>query len=101
VNYTTDRHLNWSETLDCWILKSESYFDDDIEDFIYKDKSKYDQTLYTNRQNFIQERKRTKTATFNIDGLDPDYLLSLFRRRQGTNSQPVQVDPPSDEVVEF
>ena len=81
VNYTTDRHLNWSETLDCYILKSESYFDDDIEDFIYKDKSKYDQTLYTNRQNFIQERKRTKTATFNIDGLDPDYLLSLFRRR--------------------
>jgi hypothetical protein len=73
--------LNWSETLDCWILKSESHYDDDIQDFIYIDKSKYDQSIYDNRYNFIQSRKNSSNQPFIIDSFDPDYVLSLLRRR--------------------
>ena len=98
VNYTTDRHLNWSETLDCWILKSESYFDDDIQDFIYKDKSKYDQSVYDNRYNLVQQRSQQKTFS---DQFDPEFVLSLFRRRQGRTYSNAQVEPPSIDPVEL
>lgn len=99
VNYTTDRHLNWSETLDCWILKSESYFDDDIQDFIYKDKSKYDQSVYDNRYNLVQQRSQHKTLS--IDQLDPEFVLSIFRRRQGRSYSNVEVEPPPTEPAEL
>ena len=83
TNYTTDRHLNWSETLDCWILKSESHYDDDIQDYIYIDKSKYDQSIYDNRCNFMQSRRQPKSSNQDliIDSFGTDSILSLFRRQ--------------------
>lgn len=61
VNYTIDRNLNYSNILDTWILKTESYFDEDIEDYIYTDKSKYDYTIYEKRLKYIQERQSRPT----------------------------------------
>lgn len=79
-NYTTDRNLNYSETLDMWILKSESHFDDDIQDYIYTDNSRYDQSIYNTRLKNISDRNRNHYSKLDIDQL---FSISdiLSRRR--------------------
>jgi hypothetical protein len=68
-NYTTDRNLNYCETLDTWILKSESYYDDDIEDYIYTDRSRYDKFIYEARLKNIADRNSNDYSRSSIERL--------------------------------
>lgn len=68
-NFTTDRHLNYSETLDTWLLKSESHWVEEIEDYIYVDSSRYDQSTYDERLRRISETFRKSYTKLGIDEL--------------------------------
>lgn len=51
---TNGNNLNHSETLGKWILKSESYYDEDLRDFFYTDSSKNDEKLVNERREIIK-----------------------------------------------
>ena len=51
---TNSNNLNHSETLGKWILKSESYYDEDLRDFFYTDSSKNDEKLVNERREIIK-----------------------------------------------
>lgn len=51
--YTNRDNLNYSETLDKWLLKTESKYDEDLRDYIYNDIEKVDIKLLNDRKDFI------------------------------------------------
>jgi hypothetical protein len=57
-NYTSSRNLNYSNIFETWILRSESVYEESIDDFIYIDASKNDEKLIEERKiQLIEERK--------------------------------------------
>lgn len=55
VNFTSDKNLNYSETLGVWMLKSESVYDKLIFDFVYLDDVRNNQELILERRRLLQE----------------------------------------------
>jgi len=76
-NYTTDRNLNYSETLDSWLLKSESHFDGDIQDYIYIDSSRYDKSIYDNRVNQLNKSELPQIFPM-LDQATPNDIFSVL-----------------------
>jgi hypothetical protein len=51
------RHCNYSDTLDMWILRNESTYSDDLEDYVYTDMSRMDKELVNKRIELINKRR--------------------------------------------
>ena len=54
------RHLNYSDTLDRWILRSESTYSDELEDYVYSDYSRNDKKLVTQRLDYLAKMRGEK-----------------------------------------
>jgi hypothetical protein len=59
-NYTQFDNCNYSETLDSFLLKSESEYNLELLDYFYKDLSKADPNLIEKRKNFLNKKLKYK-----------------------------------------
>lgn len=79
---TNSNNLNHSETLGKWILKSESYYDEDLRDFFYTDSSKNDEKLVNERREIIKrindEEKKFRKDVISID-IEGSNLYEILR----------------------
>lgn len=79
---TNGNNLNHSETLGKWILKSESYYDEDLRDFFYTDSSKNDEKLINERREIIKrindEEKKFREDVISID-VEGSNLYEILR----------------------
>ena len=83
-NYTTPRNLNYSNIFETWILRSESVYEESIDDFIYIDVSKNDEKLIEERKiQLIAERKiytdlisRKRSSNYFIEAIENSILTS-------------------------
>jgi len=64
--FVNTRHCNYSDTLNTWILRSESSYSEDLEDYIYTDSSRNDAKLVERRLEYLEklrgggEKKKNK-----------------------------------------
>ena len=54
------RNLEFSNTLDRWILRSESTYSDDLEDYVYSDKNRNDKDLVIKRLEYLAKIRGEK-----------------------------------------
>ena len=66
------RHCNYSDTLDTWILRDESTYSDELEDYVYTDMSRMDKDLLNKRIELINKRRNPKDK-------DKEKQRSLFQ----------------------
>lgn len=75
-NYTNVDNCNYSETLDTYILKSESEYNEELRDYIYKDLTRVDSEILEKRKNqFSTKRKEIPeryTRLFNFTHLSDE-----------------------------
>lgn len=70
--FVNTRHCNYSNTLDTWILRSESSYSEDLEDYIYTDSSRNDVKLVERRLEYLEELRGGKKKKKGKE------LMSLF-----------------------
>jgi hypothetical protein len=79
---TNGNNLNHSETLGRWILKSESYYDEELRDFFWIDSSKNDENLLNERRNIIKkiddQEKKFREEVLSID-IDSSNFYEVLR----------------------
>jgi len=61
--WTTQSNCRWSDTLDSWILKRESSYSDELEDYIYTEKDRNPKDMVKKRLAFVR-KSRGKSEDF-------------------------------------
>jgi hypothetical protein len=88
---TNGNNLNHSETLGKWLLKSESYYDEELRDFFYTDSSKNDAKLVSDRREIIKrindEEKKFREDVVNVIDAESSSLYEILRSNMWMRGQ--------------
>jgi hypothetical protein len=88
---TNGNNLNHSETLGKWLLKSESYYDEELRDFFYTDSSKNDEKLVSDRREIIKrindEEKKFREDVVNVIDAESSSLYEILRSNMWMRGQ--------------
>lgn len=78
--YTSDRNVVWSEVNDQYILREDSYYDDDISDNIFKDElsDKNNKEGIKSRKKWIEERNKERNSTRKSEASHIEELSARF-----------------------
>lgn len=63
---TNAENCNWSDTLNKWILRSESEWNSDLQDHVYIDQSKIDPTLIQKRKEYLKKNMESRESLMKI-----------------------------------
>ncbi len=81
VNYTNSSNCNYSETLDRFILKSESCYNEELRDYMYIDLSRVDSEIIENRRKllskWIESEKKLEEKVDYMYRLRTDYWQDI------------------------
>ena len=73
-NYTSSDNCYYCETLDKFILKSESEYNEELRDYIYKDLSRVDSDIIEKRKNLFSSKKESLVEKFITYSTLNDYM---------------------------
>lgn len=105
LNYTNSSNCHYSETLDRFILRSESDYNDELRDYMYTDLSRVDSEIIENRRKLLSKWKESsENIEKKMSNIIGDYWqeISLYSRpiRYGitqTNTDDLEPEPEQEQ----
>lgn len=83
LNYTESDNCNYSETLDRFILKSESEYNNELRDYMYIDLSRVDFEILEKRRIFVKNDENEKENNYSVDVLLQREMFRIFSGNVG------------------